>query len=279
MEEARNCGGLVVVGKEKDRVDYAKGSSVTNEKTAHRRFYEALVELGPTAPKLAKNPHFNSGFCPLPELLKIVCPVLHAHDLYLTQSQSPASHLGLAGLNTYVVSADDGLVVAESHAEIPYVGTDPQKWTTAITYARRTGITSVMALGEADDDGNSASKATAPPPMKAPPARQQAPKSAIEKQLEADGATLLETARGPSDEALKVLNAIGTECRKYASALGTTMQTPEGVNIVNSHYLLPCFAVPDWQSAQKLSVDVLKNGLEALKKKLAADAERKAKTA
>lgn len=142
-------------------------------------FFKAQQALGPTAPKIAQNPHFRSGYCPLWKLMEIVREALEPNDLYLTQPMAPATRDGYVRVITRIKYKLTGEVVEESDFEIPTPSSDPQKATAAVTYARRTSITSLMGIAEADDDGNEASstaekKAKPPAPTKVPIAEQRA---------------------------------------------------------------------------------------------------------
>jgi hypothetical protein len=127
---------------------------------AYTRLAKAMAELGPTAPKIGNNPHFNSGFCPLPELMKIVHPVLQSNDLILTQPLFQTGIQGTVGVGTELRCSLTGELLVRSELVMPCDATNPQKATSSVTYGRRTGVTSILGIAEADDDGNTASKKT-----------------------------------------------------------------------------------------------------------------------
>ncbi len=133
------------------------------------RLARALKALGPTAVKGATNPHFRSGYVKLPDLLEFVRPELEKEDLILAQPLCDLGRPDVIGVQTMVLDAFDGAILLQSCLPIPtrcektdkqgnvtYI-IDPQKATSAVTYARRTGITSLLGIGEKDDDGNAAS--------------------------------------------------------------------------------------------------------------------------
>ena len=108
--------------------------------------------------RTAINPHFNSRFAPLEECVRVSVPVLNAHGIALIQP---------------CVSQDDGRMsvstILMGYGETLDLGTllftppnDPQKIGTWLTYLRRYGLTSGLALAaDDDDDGNEASKTAA----------------------------------------------------------------------------------------------------------------------
>ena len=133
------------------------------------RLARALKALGPTAVKGATNPHFRSGYVKLPDLLEFVRPELEKEDLILTQPLQDLGRPDVIGVCTLIIDAITGDELLESCLPIPtrcektdkqgnmVICIDPQKATSAVTYARRTGITSLLGIGEKDDDGNAAS--------------------------------------------------------------------------------------------------------------------------
>ncbi len=135
-------------------------ATATKLRSPYARLAQAMKDLGPTAPKIGNNPHFNSGFCPLPDLMKIVRPALEANDIMLVQPLFQTSIVGTVGVGTELRCALTGELLVRSELVMPCDPGNPQKATSSITYGRRTGITSILGLAEADDDGNSASKKT-----------------------------------------------------------------------------------------------------------------------
>ena len=141
--------------------------ATATKKGPYARLAKAMKELGPTAPKVGNNPHFSSGFCPLPDLMEIVRPPLESNDIMLTQPLFQTGIVGTVGVGTELRCALTGELLVRSELVMPCDAQNPQKATSSITYGRRTGITSILGLAEADDDGNSASKKT---PRKGAPA-------------------------------------------------------------------------------------------------------------
>lgn len=123
----------------------------------YQRLLQAQREIGTGVQKSKVNPAFKSGYAPLPEVLDTVIPILQRHDLLLVQGQQDLGRNGVVGVVTQIIDALSGLMLISSCFPVPLVDNNPQKATAAVTYGRRTGITSVCALAEKDDDGNFAS--------------------------------------------------------------------------------------------------------------------------
>jgi hypothetical protein len=117
--------------------------------------YTALKAFQSDPPPLVKdsvNPHYRSRYVSLHALLEAVLPALNRHGLVLVQ---PISSLGV---ETRIVHAESGMEVS-AITPLALNGQDtPQAQGSAITYARRYGIMSMLGLvADEDDDGNAAS--------------------------------------------------------------------------------------------------------------------------
>ncbi len=110
----------------------------------------------------AKNPHFKNEYVSLDHLLSVVLPILHKHNLVL--SQAPAiGEEGRPTLTTGILHAPSGEVLK---AEMPLIldRESSQGQGSAITYARRYMLASMLGISsEKDDDGEAASKAPEKP--------------------------------------------------------------------------------------------------------------------
>ena len=126
--------------------------------------YKKLLEfqkLGITIKKGSANPFFKSNYANLNEVLDKVTKPLN--NLGVVIIQKPAQLSGMTELNT---TNAFGLVTVLHDTEddtsvesfTPFVSTsDMQKLGSAITYARRYALVSMLSLEDEDDDGNKAS--------------------------------------------------------------------------------------------------------------------------
>jgi hypothetical protein len=141
---------------------------------AAKSLAEALLAVQKAAPKLTKdgtNPHFKNEYVTLDALLGAILPVLHANDIVVMQwptalsrtvefgVQGPqAAQLGeVPALRTKLLHAPSGQSM-EDTMPLTLDKATPQGQGSAITYARRYSLGSILGLiTETDDDGNSAS--------------------------------------------------------------------------------------------------------------------------
>lgn len=101
--------------------------------------------------KDGKNPHFKSAYTTLPHALEQILPHLQANKLiYRTELTN----------NKLVTIIEDVYSDQQYKTEFELIGTlDMQKLGSAITYAQRYGLLSIMGLASGiDDDGNDASE-------------------------------------------------------------------------------------------------------------------------
>lgn len=113
----------------------------------------AQQEFAPLA-KSATNPHFKNKFVPLNEVIETVLPVLNKHGLAI--SQFPTLTIdGEPGLTTMLMHVSGQFL--ESTMPLLTAKNDPQGQGSALTYARRYALMSVLGLvGDEDDDGHAA---------------------------------------------------------------------------------------------------------------------------
>ena len=121
--------------------------------------------------KDAKNPFFKSNYASLPHIITEVSEPLEKAGLIL--SQFPNGD----GLTTMLIHAESGEFISATYTLQVVRQNDPQAQGSAISYARRYAITSVLNLAISDDDGEAAMRpvrqAPAPAPSKTPPTDQQ----------------------------------------------------------------------------------------------------------
>jgi hypothetical protein len=121
--------------------------------------------------KDAKNPFFKSNYASLPHIITEVAEPLEKAGLIL--SQFPNGD----GLTTMLIHAESGEFISATYTLQVVRQNDPQAQGSAISYARRYAITSVLNLAISDDDGEAAMRpvrqAPAPSTSKTPPTEAQ----------------------------------------------------------------------------------------------------------
>lgn len=111
------------------------------------------------ATKDSKNPHLKNKYASLGSVLDTVKPVLNKHGLVLTQYITGVNQQmfpNSTAVITKITHADSGFST-EDNQIITLPKSDPQGLGSAITYARRYGIKTMLGINEEDDDGNAAS--------------------------------------------------------------------------------------------------------------------------
>ena len=120
---------------------------------------KALLDAQRAMPDLQKNainPHFKNKYISLDRLMEQVLPVLNEHGLVLIQAPS---YLGDSepALSTTLLHAESG---DEFETTMPLIleRDNPQGQGSAITYARRYALMSILGLvADEDDDAEKAS--------------------------------------------------------------------------------------------------------------------------
>lgn len=107
--------------------------------------------------KDARNPHFKNSYITLDELLEKVIPVLRQHEILLMQPPVETG-LGDLALRTILYHIPSDSEVVSTLPLNKLQKDDPQGQGSAITYARRYALMSLLGLtADEDDDGNAAS--------------------------------------------------------------------------------------------------------------------------
>ena len=131
----------------------------TSEKTL--KLPQAMLEIHQKVQKLkkdAKNPFFKSNYASLSKILEETNPVLTECGLVLTQ------HFDVDVLTTMLCHAETGEFMQSDYPINVKDVSNPQQLGSALSYARRYGIQSILNLNASDDDGQMAS---APQPQPA----------------------------------------------------------------------------------------------------------------
>lgn len=143
------------------------------------------------AAKDAKNPHFKSDYATLASVIETARPVLAKHGLAVVQLPGAIDDTGLH-LTTILMHASGQNI--RSDFVMPVPRRDPQGVGSAITYARRYALMSVLGIPAEDDDGNAAQPAE--------PVKAAKPKADDLKTLAATLAAAVDMAVSPDDLAI-----------------------------------------------------------------------------
>lgn len=111
--------------------------------------------------KDAKNPFFKSNYVDINGILKAITPTLK--ECGISYSQAPDIIDGVDVLVTEIYDADKPDSKIRSVMRLLIAKNDMQQLGSAITYARRYQIVSMLGLEAEDDDGNMASGKTSKP--------------------------------------------------------------------------------------------------------------------
>lgn len=121
-----------------------------------KAFVALQADLVPVA-KSAVNPFFKSNYAPLPEVMETIQPLLAKHKLAVMQ---PMTHLDNEPAIKTILIHESGEMVEEV-SPVFLDKKSAQSHGSAITYARRYGVMSLLGLvADEDDDGNRASQPT-----------------------------------------------------------------------------------------------------------------------
>jgi len=124
--------------------------------------YKSLLAAQKAMPDLQKNainPHFGSSYISLDSLMEQVLPVLNEHGFVLLQSPVALPE-NEPGLMTTLLHVETGEGFGGT-MPLMVDKANPQGQGSAITYARRYALMSLLGLvADVDDDANSASTTT-----------------------------------------------------------------------------------------------------------------------
>lgn len=125
-----------------------RSESIIELSQALATFHSIVGKIG----KDAKNPFFKSNYASLPHILDEISDPLEKSGLVLTQFPDGS------GLTTMLIHAKTGQFL-EATYEMPVAkANDPQALGSAISYARRYAVSSILSLKIEDDDAESAMK-------------------------------------------------------------------------------------------------------------------------
>lgn len=119
--------------------------------------YTALLKSQsefPNVKKSANNPFFKSKYASLDAILEVVTPILNKNGLFI--AQFPVNDDNRVGVYTAIYYKDGEKI--DGRFTMTLAKNDPQGAGSAITYARRYALVSMLGLNvEDDDDANHAS--------------------------------------------------------------------------------------------------------------------------
>ena len=121
------------------------------------------------AQKDSTNPHFRSKYADLESVMDAIKTPLNDAGIIITQ---PIENIGGEWcITSKLTHAESGQEISCSMPILSKDAGDPQKWGSAVTYARRYTLSSLVALPALDDDGNEAAKGKQKPAPTPPPPR------------------------------------------------------------------------------------------------------------
>ena len=209
----------------------------------------AQAEMKP-AKETANNPAFRSKYADLTSCFEACNAVLPKHKLSISQVIIPAE-AGYVSVQTFLMHESGEWLssVCTLKADGNRGVNAAQAAGSAITYARRYGLTAIVGLATDDDDGNAAGAPVQPQqrkPAQQPAPRQAAPAPAAQLQQAAHAATSMpQPKEGELDgDRLKALFArlreLGYEAKedcliKLSEVLGRTVNSRKDLTIQEFH--------------------------------------------
>ena len=130
-----------------------KSANISNLSKALAQFHALVGKIS----KDSKNPFFKSNYASLPHILTEVSDPLQQAGLVITQFPNGD------GLTTMLLHADTGEYISATYTMPVAKANDPQALGSAISYARRYSVSSILSLKIDDDDAEGAMKAVRQP--------------------------------------------------------------------------------------------------------------------
>jgi len=130
-----------------------RSESITNLSKAMATFHSLVGKIS----KDAKNPFFKSNYASLSHILTEIQDPLEKSGLVITQFPDNI------GLTTMLIHSESGEYLEATYIMPVAKANDPQALGSAITYARRYAVSSILSLKIDDDDAESAMKAVRNP--------------------------------------------------------------------------------------------------------------------
>ena len=130
-----------------------KSANISNLSKALAQFHALVGKIS----KDSKNPFFKSNYASLPHILTEVSDPLQQAGLVITQFPNGD------GLTTMLLHAETGEYISATYTMPVAKANDPQALGSAISYARRYSVSSILSLKIDDDDAEGAMKAVRQP--------------------------------------------------------------------------------------------------------------------
>lgn len=121
------------------------------EQKIYKQLFEVQKEIEPIT-KDATNPFFKSSYATLGAVISSVKSILLKNNLFIAQPINDNR------VYTIIYNSDGEQISDGGTPIICAKASDPQAQGSAITYARRYGLMSILSLSAEDDDGESAMK-------------------------------------------------------------------------------------------------------------------------
>lgn len=125
-----------------------RSESIKELSKALATFHAQVGKIG----KDAKNPFFKSNYASLPHILTEIAEPLEKSGLVITQFPDGV------GLTTMLIHSESGEFLMAKYDMPVAKANDPQALGSAISYARRYAVSSILSLKIDDDDAESAMK-------------------------------------------------------------------------------------------------------------------------
>lgn len=125
---------------------------MSESKSLSQKLLQVQKEIG-VAFRGGENKHFGSSYADLNEVLAVAKSVLNSQGIFIAQSPGANEHGKY--LETSLIDGDSGHQI---QGRVFFSGNEDnmQKIGAAITYARRFGLKSLLAMEDTDDDGETA---------------------------------------------------------------------------------------------------------------------------
>lgn len=130
-----------------------RSESISNLSKALATFHSLVGKIS----KDAKNPFFKSSYASLPHILKEIQDPMEKAGLIITQFPDES------GLTTMLLHSESGEYLEATYTMPVSKANDPQALGSAISYARRYAVSSILSLAIDDDDAEGAMKAVRSP--------------------------------------------------------------------------------------------------------------------